>query len=45
MPEFCYEYYVEMLYDPVLAEEALVNLIANAKFYEKDSPRVRMFTR
>ena len=45
LPEFCYEYHIELLYDPVLAEEAIVNLIANTKFYASDSPRARMFGR
>jgi len=45
VPEFCYEYFLELLYDPVLAEEAIVNLMANTRYYERDSPRVRMFGR
>jgi hypothetical protein len=45
VPEFVYEYYLELLFDPVLAEEAIVNLVANVRFYESDSPRVRMFGR
>ena len=45
MPEFCYDYHLELLYDPVLAEEAIVNLLANTRYYERDSARVRMFGR
>jgi hypothetical protein len=45
LPEFCYEYHLELFFDPVLAEEAIVNLIANTKFYAEDSPRARMFGR
>jgi hypothetical protein len=45
MPEFVYEYYLELLYDPVLAEEAIVGLLTNTRFYQNDSPRVRMFGR
>ena len=45
MPEFCYDYHLELLYDPVLAEEAIVNLLANTRYYELDSARVRMFGR
>ena len=45
LPEFTYEYHLEKLFDPVLAEEAIVNLIANVRYHQWASPRVRMFGR
>eukprot|EP00960_Hanusia_phi_P043627 756160-Hanusia_phi.AAC.1 len=45
LPEFLYGYFLEMFGDPPLAEEALVNLVANVKLFDKQSARVRMFAR
>mmetsp|Transcript_34329 Transcript_34329/g.107623 ORF Transcript_34329/g.107623 Transcript_34329/m.107623 type:complete len:818 (-) Transcript_34329:283-2736(-) len=45
LPEFSYGYFLEMFGDPSLAEEALVNLVANVKLFDKQSARVRMFAR
>ena len=45
LPEFTYEYHLEKLFDPVLAEEAIINLIANVRYHQWASPRVRMFGR
>ena len=45
LPEFLYDYHLEMLAEPQLAEQALVHVIANVRVYDRISNRVRMFSR
>ena len=45
LSEFLYDYNLELLGEPMLAEEALINLVANARLYEGTSARTRMFCR
>lgn len=45
LPEFLYDFHLEMLAEPQLAEQALVNIVANVRVYDRVSNRVRMFAR
>jgi len=45
LPEFLYDYHLELLSEPQLAEAALVNLVANVRVYDRTSVRIRMFSR
>jgi len=45
LSEFLYDYHLELLSEPLLAEEALMNIVANARLYEGVSARVKMFCR
>uniref|UniRef100_A0A6U6B6K6 EF-hand domain-containing protein n=1 Tax=Guillardia theta TaxID=55529 RepID=A0A6U6B6K6_GUITH len=45
LPEFLYDYHLEVLGDPRLAEEALVNVVANVRSYDSSSTRIRTFGR
>eukprot|EP00283_Hemiselmis_rufescens_P002109 CAMPEP_0173469810 /NCGR_PEP_ID=MMETSP1357-20121228/77554_1 /TAXON_ID=77926 /ORGANISM="Hemiselmis rufescens, Strain PCC563" /LENGTH=413 /DNA_ID=CAMNT_0014438063 /DNA_START=87 /DNA_END=1328 /DNA_ORIENTATION=- len=45
LPEFLYDYHLEKLSEPQLAEAALVHIVANVRVYDRVSNRVKMFSR
>jgi len=45
LSEFLYDYHLELLGEPQLAEEALINIVANLNQWIATSARVRMFAR
>ena len=45
LPEFLYDYYLDLFGEPQLAEEALVIIVANVRTYDSTSARAWMFSR
>lgn len=45
LPEFLFDYYLNVFGEPQLAEEALVIIVANVRTYDTTSPRAWMFSR
>ena len=45
LPEFLFDYYLNLFGEPQLAEEALVIIVANVRTYDTTSPRAWMFSR
>lgn len=45
LPEFLYDYYLDMFGEPQLAEQALVIIVANVRTYDSTSARAWMFAR
>jgi hypothetical protein len=45
LPEFLYDFHLERLLEPQLAEAALVNVVANVRIYDRVHTRVHMFSR
>ena len=45
LPEFLYDYYLNLFGEPQLAEEALVIIVANVRTYDTTSARAWMFSR
>ena len=45
LPEFLYDYYLDLFGEPQLAEQALVIIVANVRTYDSTSARTWMFAR
>ncbi len=45
LPEFLYDYYLDLFGEPQLAEQALVIIVANVRTYDSTSARAWMFAR
>jgi len=45
LPEFLFDYYLNLFGEPQLAEEALVIIVSNVRTYDTTSPRAWMFSR